>query len=709
VNFPGGVTATATVLGPHRATAIVPATATSGTLSVTTGGIDTASVPFRTTPFVPKLANFRTQFEQTDAARPAPVVATARAGASAAVAGNWLYVIGGKSGTTYLSNVERAMINGDGTLGAFGPAASTLMTGRAGAATAVIGGYVYVIGGTGTGGPINNVERAAIEADGTLDAFATVSGVTLTTARSDAACAIVGDEILVIGGNGASGKLASIERAVVDPDGTLEAFTTDAQTLPTPRAGAAAIATAGSLYVIGGEASSGVKTIVESAAIAPDGTLGTFAATTGVGLASARAYFTAAVLGSTVYVAGGTGAGGTDIATIESATVAPDGTLGSFSLVSGVQTMVARHGAAVAFARDRVFMIGGSTQTGELASIESASVDNDGALATFNTLPTVPLSGPRIEGTSVMIGDRLYLIGGADVMLLTPRNDVDSATVLPDGSLGAFSLVSGVTLTSTRLSSSIAVIGSYVYVIGGTDTSSSNNGLTTVERAPINADGTLGTFAAYTASHLVIGRSGAPVAVVGNSLYIFGGAGNGFAALSSIEKAPIDASGNLGTFTSITNRLAFNHAAASVAVLGNYLYVLGGLDGAQSTSVFERGSTLNGNLGTIDYQLDSNANQMYMSVPRTLHTSAVVGDHLYLIAGANNVGMPSDPGLRNVDHSAVLSDGSLGGFSLLSTSTLSDGPFYHQGARAGSYVYVLGGASHTSTTTATEVKQALLP
>jgi hypothetical protein len=106
VNFPGGDTAAATVLGPHRATVIVPGTATSGTLNVSTGGIDTASVPFRTTSFTPKLANFRAMFEQTDAARPAPVLAAARTGATAAVAGHTLYVIGGKTGSTYLDSVE---------------------------------------------------------------------------------------------------------------------------------------------------------------------------------------------------------------------------------------------------------------------------------------------------------------------------------------------------------------------------------------------------------------------------------------------------------------------------------------------------------------------------------------------------------------------------------------------------------------------------
>jgi hypothetical protein len=145
-------------------------------------------------------------------------------------------------------------------------------------------------------------------------------------------------------------------------------------------------------------------------------------------------------------------------------------------------------------------------------------------------------------------------------------------------------------------------------------------------------------------------------------------------------------------------------------VLGNYVYVFGGVESSgNSLKVFEQGPIQNGNLGMIYYELDNTGAQMYMSVERALQTPAVIGDHLYLIAGANNIGMPADPGLRNVDHTTINSDGSLGGFSILTSATLTEGIFYQQGARAGNYVYVLGGGSHTSTTTPSEVKQALLP
>jgi len=258
VNFPGGVTATATVLGTHRATVVVPNAATSGPLTASTGNVTTNSVFFRTPSFVPGLANFRTELEQTDVARMAPALAAARSGAGTAVVGQNLYVIGGKSGSSYLNTIEHALINADGTLGTFSlVTGATLMVGRAGATTVVLGGFVYVIGGTGSAGPLASVKRAQIQADGTLGAFATVSGVELATARGDAASAIAGDSLYVIGGSGASGMLGSIEAAVIDPDGTLEAFTAVTPALATPRAGAAAFVAGGHLYVLGGAIASG--------------------------------------------------------------------------------------------------------------------------------------------------------------------------------------------------------------------------------------------------------------------------------------------------------------------------------------------------------------------------------------------------------------------------------------------------------------------
>lgn len=54
-----------------------------------------------------------------------------------------------------------------------------------------------------------------------------------------------------------------------------------------------------------------------------------------------------------------------------------------------------------------------------------------------------------------------------------------------DGSLGPFAAVSGVTLTIGRSFSASAVVGNYLYVVGGQD---NNAAMNSVERATLSAN-----------------------------------------------------------------------------------------------------------------------------------------------------------------------------------------------------------------------------
>ena len=108
--------------------------------------------------------------------------------------GNYLYVVGGYTGSTYLTSVERATINSDGTISTFASVSGvTLATARSLHSCSIVGNFVYAIGGQTTGdGYVNSVERASLNEDGTIGTFATVSGVTLTAAKRSFAASVVG-------------------------------------------------------------------------------------------------------------------------------------------------------------------------------------------------------------------------------------------------------------------------------------------------------------------------------------------------------------------------------------------------------------------------------------------------------------------------------------------------------------------------------------
>jgi len=343
----------------------------------------------------------------------------------------------------------------------------------------------------------------------------------------------------------------------------------------------------------------------------------------------------------------------------------------------------------------------------DIASVEHSSIATHGMLGAFATLASEPLPAARAYGASVMLGDHLCLVGGIDLATLTSRLDVAIATVQPDGSLGPFSIAAGATLTSARIGPSLAVIGDFLFVIGGQDPTNNNNSFTTIERAPIAADGTLGAFTVYAPASLVTGRYLAAAVIVGTTLYVMGGTSAG-APVSSFDQAMVDTSGSISFFIhSPSTSFSVPHSNLNAAVLGGQVWAFGGIStGGTSSKVVERAAIqTDGTLGAFSSATNT------LSTERALYTTAIVGDDLYLVSGANNNGSPppQDPGLRNVDHASVAADGTVSNFAIQSGATLTEGIFFHFGATIGNFVYVIGGGSHTSTTTPSEVKQALLP
>ncbi len=143
---------------------------------------------------------------------------TARYGHSAVTNGHYIYVIGGHTGYEVLSSVERAIIDTDGSLGSW-EYMIPMNTARYYPAVVVAGDYVYAIGGVAPDGVLASVERAMINADGSLSSWQTTSA--LTMARYGHAAVVVGNYIYAIAGSGEYSTLTSVERAVINVDGSL--------------------------------------------------------------------------------------------------------------------------------------------------------------------------------------------------------------------------------------------------------------------------------------------------------------------------------------------------------------------------------------------------------------------------------------------------------------------------------------------------------
>lgn len=511
VTFPGVTSpVNATVLGPGRIRVDVPAGATAGALTVRSAGVTaTSSQRFRRASFGLGLQPFRARYEQADYARQTPSLSVARVNAASVNTGAWLYVMGG------------ANVSGAG---------------------------------------LNSIERAMINADGTLGAFQTTA-VGLGAPREGAAAIRVGDVVYLLGGSVRGASVASIESAAVSTAGMLGEFVNATQTLQTARSGHVAEIIGGYVYVFGGDTD-----VVERAPILAERGIGAFVRVAGVTTRARRQRPAIQVVGGYVYLMGGVSAG-LAVRSVERAEINPDGTLGNFAMADDLT--VEREGAASIMLGNRVFIAGGSDGTTARNSIEYAEISPSGGLGPFAPLSTSRLSAPRRGASATLVGNYWYMVGGATS---EPLASIDRAEVNVSG--GFIAPATGVPgMAEPRANLIPVAIGPYVYAVGGGGPAGIDRH---IERATVSPSGTLGNFAVYTPSGGELTAEGPAVAVVSNTLYVIAGrTGDGQRYLGTMRSFPIQEDGSLGAGTT-AHSAGLNVAWGRALVLDDRLCIFGG-------------------------------------------------------------------------------------------------------------------------------------
>ena len=292
------------------------------------------------------------------------------------------------------------------------------------------------------------------------------------------------------------------------------------------------------LYVLGGEKHDsdgnayGWTGSVEQAPIAPNGSLGSFASRADVALVTPRAAHASVVIGPWLYVLGGTA--GVPLSSVERAPIASDGSLGRFAIVPGGDLEVARARHAAVVLGNSLYVLGGTA-----ASVERATIYPDGSLERFATVSGVSVISAnktrRLGSVTAVVGDWLYVVGGFDDQSLA---SVDRAPIFPDGSLGPV-VTTSIALATSRADGGGVVIGRWLYMLGGiTLGPTSFLWLDKTELAPIDSGGLFGKFMELPSLALRTPRRGAATAVVGDYVYVLGG-DRSHVALNSVEAAAI--------------------------------------------------------------------------------------------------------------------------------------------------------------------------
>lgn len=300
---------------------------------------------------------------------------------AAAVIGDWLYVIGGRtSAGDARATVLRARINANGTLGAW-QTTTPLPVALYSHAAAASGSRLYVVAGYST-----NYERtvymATAAADGSLSAWQTLMPLPVGQQRVTHAATVVGNQLIVSGGYFGS-PLASVWQAAIQADGSLAAWRA-APPLPSPLYRLSAAAADNALWLSGGRPTTAtVSAQVYRARLQGNGSLGSWE-NLGAALPEGRADHASIADQGRLFVIGGANS------------AAVQSTAFVFSLGAGLTPLPAgaalplpraRMAAAVSTRHD-IYILGGWNGTAPSATVFQARVQPPTPTPTQTATPT---------------------------------------------------------------------------------------------------------------------------------------------------------------------------------------------------------------------------------------------------------------------------------------------------------------------------------
>jgi hypothetical protein len=293
-----------------------------------------------------------------------------------------------------------------------------LPQGRTDGAAAVIGTTYLYVGGTDGTTPKADVFISHPVADGLLGLWS--QGPALPEARSSAASVVLGNTLYVIGGYGPDGKPTSTTYSLtINPDGTLGQWATDAPlALPSPRAGAAAVALSDGIAVMGGTDGTAATRGVWKSQTDTSGKLQAWVAQRGQ-LVEPNAGGFAAHVGDVVYLIGGVNDKGDAVATVQLGKVGgPNATAKDPNVmdawIDSAQTNLPgpRSHLAGFVSNGSMYVVGGSDGKDPRSEMLWAIPDASGNIPAWNHLPQIDL-GLGVQGAAgVTSGANAFLLGG---------------------------------------------------------------------------------------------------------------------------------------------------------------------------------------------------------------------------------------------------------------------------------------------------------
>lgn len=608
-------------------------------------------------------------------------------------------------------------------------------------ATAVINGYLYIMGGctnnacstTSTG-----VTYQSINSDGTLQRPSTCSGsfvdsycvssVALPTGLAAAGVAISNDRIYLVGGFGTG---TNIYYTTAASDGSIGAWSTTSLATASSsavttltyaytyiRANPASAGTnPANLYIIGGCTNGTVTCSSYSQAVlkcnlntsgVPSGCstsgqlqIGAIPNSCGTGLGA----MAGTVYANYIYLIGGLTTSCSNLKTTRYAKFDNNNNIvaasGSAWTESANQTNTGRQRGAGFGYNGYLYVVGGYDDTGGsvLSDIEFAKINvSDGSIGTWST-SSITIS--QRWGLNVPVSNSYaYVVGGctagtAPSSCSSRTNMVQTFQLYNNNSGAPASYSTSANTFSTdpnRLGASTTVLNGYVYVAGGcTSTSDYCTSLTSdVSYAAIDSYGNIGIWSSATGS-LPASRAWGKLRAAGGTLYYVGGENASAAPQTTVYYATPSA-GNISSWSSATNGLPNARSDFGLTVWNDRLYAVGGKGSSTGCSSNACNtiyvSPLLASGGDIGSAWSTASTSL--SVARSGAMAVAYANNLYVFGGYDGANYLSDSQVAQLNTST----GAAGSWTYSESmpQPLAQGDSF----AVNGYVYLIGGRSSTN-------------
>ena len=566
------------------------------------------------------------------------------------------------------------------------------------AATSVVyNGYVYELGGSYYNGSVytyfSTVYYAPINSNGSLGAWVNDTASPLPQTIEYATSVVYNGYVYELGGYNGTTSLSTVYYAPINSNGSLGAWVNDtASPLPAIIEQATSVVYNGYVYELGGGGAVTYSTTVYYAPINSDGSLGSWVNDTASPLPRAVNSATSVVYNGYVYVLGGNSSGGpgTTLSTVYYAPINSDGSLGSWVNDTASPLPVSEAMSITDVFNGYIYEIGGIGGGSYVTTVYYAPINSDGSLGSWVNDTASPLPQTLASATSVVYNGYIYELGGNTSSLINIASTVYYSQVSGVGSLSPWITTTTLPSSSSKGKSygpndyaSSVVYNGFVYEIGGMGTS----GLTSqyVYYAPISSNGSLGAWTSTTS--LPQATYYASSVVYNGYVYELGGVTT--ACTSTTYYAPINSNGSLGSWTSATSLPQVTCDATSV-VYNGFVYEIGGSNGGATiySSVYYAPISSNGSLG-------SWVNDTASPLPQTIDyaTSVVYNGFVYEIGGNGASGS-----LSTVYYAPISSNGSLGSWVNDTASPLPQNITNSASVVYNGYAYELGGINWVGST-----------